>query len=527
MKWLVGLGLGFILLLFMRDLAKPGLPMFHDSNPHISRMIAYHTALQDGQFPPMWAKEVLGGIGSPVMMLNYQLPYLLSEGFVRIGLSYFDSYKLVLALSFVLSGLLMYLALRSKYGILAGWAGSLIYTLAPYRFVDIFVRGALGESLTFIFPPLLAWGYFRSSTSLLILGWAGLFLTHPIASAVFSIFFLGYCLVVKKKFNWIAYTVAVMIAMFNLLPTLTLTKFTYYSPTLSDTLLMFPMLSQLIYSRWGYGVSLPGTADGMSFAIGVTQWGVIITGLLLALKNKNLELKYLVTTSMIGLFFILPISIPIYRLLHLTNFIDFPWRLIFFVIFVSAWMGAWLINQITKVSNKKFIVFGMTVVMIGMALPMAHTDKYWDKPLTWFVRETGDSYGEYTPRTRATRDSAPFWERAEFVRGTGEIKTLVEKSNWQRYLITANEDSQVRINTAYFPGWIIPPNCFVTKRSLTHIDDSGLIGCPVAKGESTLEIKFESLPVQRVGNLITLAGIGIYLWILYRSFYPHITKKMQ
>lgn len=526
-NWVIVLVLSVILGWFMKDLAKTGLPMFHDSNPHISRMIAYHTALQDGQFPPMWAKEVLGGIGSPVLMLNYQLPYMLGEIGSLAGLSYFDSYKLSLGLSFVLSGIFMYLALSTKFGKLGAWIGALIYTFAPYRFVDIYVRGALGESLTFIFLPLLIWGYYRSSTSLLILGWAGLFLTHPIASAVFSIFFLGYCLMVKKKFNWVAYTVAVMIAMFNLLPTLTLTHFTYYSPTLSDTLRMFPTLSQLVYSRWGYGVSLPGTADGMSFAIGVVQWGAIIAGLLLALKNKNLELRYLVTTSMIGLFFILPISIPIYRLLHLTNYIDFPWRLIFFTIFVSAWIGAWLINQITKESNKKLIVVGMTFALIGLALPMTHTDKYWNKPLAWFARETGDSYGEYTPRTRATRDSAPFWERAEFVQGTGEIKTLVEKSNWQRYLITANEDSQVRINTAYFPGWIMPTNCFVTKRSLTHIDDSGLIGCAVAEGESTLEIKYESLPVQRVGNLITLAGIGIYLWILFRSFYPHIMKKTR
>lgn len=527
MKWLIPLCLGLLLIFFMRDLAKPGLPMLHDSNPHIARMIAYHTALEDGQFPPMWAKEVLGGIGSPVMMLNYQLPYFLAEGFVRLGITYFDSYKLVLTLSFVLSGLLMYVALRHKHGVWSTWVGSLIYTFAPYRFVNIYVRGALGESLSFIFPPLLIWGYYRSSTPLLILGWAGLFLTHPIASAVFSIFFLGYCLITKKKFNWLTYGVALMMAAFNILPTLALTRLTYYSPSLSNTLLMFPTLSQLVHSQWGYGVSLPGPADGMSFAIGLVQWGALSAGLLLALKNKNSELRYLVMTSVLGLFFILPISTPIYKLLNLTNFIDFPWRLIFFEIFVSAWMGAIISSKILDARIQWKIATLVTIILIISSLPMAHTDKYWNTPLTWFARETGDSYGEYTPRTRATRNSAPFWERAEFVQGTGEIKTLVEKSNRQRYLITANEDSQVRINTAYFPGWIMPTNCFITKRSLTHIDDSGLIGCPVPKGEAILEIKFESPPVQRIGNLITLAGIGIYIWILFRSFYPHITKKTQ
>ena len=219
-------------------------------------MINFHTALQDGQFPPMWAKDLLGGIGSPVMMLNYQLPYFISEGFVRTGISYFDSYKLTLAMSLILSAVLMYIALLTKFGPLASWVGALIYTLTPYRFVDIYVRGALGESLTFIFPPLLIWGFTRSSLPILVIGWAGLFLTHPLASAAFSGFFLGYTLWVGKKEDvakrlklfFTSFGIALLIAAFNLLPTLALTKYTYYSPALSQTLLMFPTLTQLFHS---------------------------------------------------------------------------------------------------------------------------------------------------------------------------------------------------------------------------------------------------------------------------------------
>lgn len=513
------LSLVLILGFFMRDMARPGLPMLHDSNPHIARMVAYHTALQDGQFPPMWAKEVLGGIGSPVLMLNYQLPYFITEWIVRSGVTYFDSYKLVLALSFVLSGLLMYLALKSKYGVWPGWIGALIYTLAPYRFVDIFVRGALGESLSFVFPPLLILGYFRNSTLILILGWAGLFLTHPVASAVFSAFFLGYTLIFQKKFNWEAYLTALMIAAFNILPTLTLTKYTYYSPALSDTLLMFPTLSQLFYSPWGYGVSLPGSGDGMSFEVGVVGWMIILWGSVMAWKNDNKLIRYLVISVFLAGFFILPISLLIYRL-GLSHIIDFPWRLLMCVVFGAAWMGVELVSRITAYSLRLTVTTLITLCLVAQSLPIAHTDKYWDKTIEWFARETGDSYGEYAPRTRETRDSAPFWKRAEFVEGMGTIETKSDKSNEKIFRIVSEREGTVRINTAYFPGWIIPQNCFVTKRTLTHIDDSGLIGCTVPMGETMLKIRYASTPVQRVGNLITLAGIGIYLWILCRSYYP-------
>ena len=539
MKWIRdSLVCGFLVLIlsfFMIDLLKPGLPMLHDSNPHISRMIAFHTALVDGQFPPMWAKEMLGGIGSPVMMLNYQLPYFATEGFVRLGFNYFDSYKLVLALSLVLSGVVMYLALRTKFDKLPSWLGALIYTLAPYRLVDIYVRGALGESLTFIFPPLLIWGFARSSYPILILGWAGLFLTHPTASAAFSAFFLGYILYVgekqeiakRLKLFFGSFGIALLIASFNLLPTLALTKYTYYSPELSDTLLMFPTLTQLFHSNWGYGVSLPGTNDGMSFELGLIQWGALLSSLLFVWNKRNSEIRYLLLSSLLCLFLILPISIPLYKMFHLTNFIDFPWRLIFCLVFASAWMGAIIISNLKwKISNWLGVL--ITLFLITQTLPIAHTDKYWHRSIAWFARETGDSYGEYAPRTRATRDSAPFWKRSEIVSGEGEIISLIEKSNQQKYSLKVKSDeAEVRINTTYFPGWVIPKNCYVTERTLSHIDDSGLIGCKVSKGESTLEIRFEAPTVQRVGSMLTLAGIGAYLWILLASYYPHTTKPRQ
>ena len=422
----------------------------------------------------------------------------------------------------------MFGALQTKFGLGQAWVGALIYTLAPYRLVDIYVRGALGESLTFIFPPLLIWGYSRSSTVILIVGWAGLFLTHPVASAAFSTFFLGYCWVNKKKFNWWVYIVALLISAFNILPTLWLTKLTYYSPTLSDTLLMFPTLPQLFHSVWGYGVSLPGTNDGMSFEVGVVAWIVILAGTILAVAKKDKQLGYLSGAVLLTLFFILPISKPIYQL-FLGNIIDFPWRLLLCVVFATAWMGAIISSKILDFRFQWGMIALITMALVLSALPIAHTDKYWgeDKDVAFFARETGDSYGEYAPLTRETRDSAPFGERAEFVSGGGEIKNLILKSNWQKYLIKANEESEIRINTAYFAGWEIPENCFVTKRSLSHIDDSGLIGCLVSPGASITEIKFVAPPVQKIGNMLTLLGIGVYLWILYQSFYLRITKRTR
>ena len=560
--WLDGLAICVIIAVScaaMWSLTKPGLPMFHDSNPHISRMIAFHTALMDGQRPPMWAKEMLGGIGSPVMMLNYQLPYYVGEAWVRLGMTYFDSYKLTLALSFLISGLAMYLCMRQRFAVLPALIGAVVYLLAPYRLVDIYVRGAYGEAMSFIFPPLILLGYYRKSIPWLILGWTGLFLTHPLASAAFTLFFLGYSLFVSDKGeklavlrrHGIAFTVACLIAAFNLLPTLTLTKYTYYTPSDSSPLSQFPTLQQLIYSPWGYGVSVPGPHDGMTFQVGFAQWGIILLSLgyfvfcLLKRRKISAEVGYVLVMVALCLFFMLSLSSPLYTLLGLTNIVDLPWRLLLCIVFATGWLACYLTSRVSP-KHVWYATLGSLILLWGLTSQMMMTPpKYWHKTDKFFARETGDSYGEYAPKYRATRDSAPFWLRAEPVIGKATVSQEKDLSNEQVYLVSGNDQNVVRINTSYFPGWHAyidgkeiaidtrqdiaskRATCYVTTRTQVDIDDSGLIACHLPSGTHTLTIRYLALPVQKIGDLISLLGIGVFIWIVSRSFYPHTTKAKQ
>jgi hypothetical protein len=448
----------------------------------------------------------------------------------------------------------MYAALRQKYKALPALLGSLVYLLAPYRMVDVYVRGAFGETISFIFPALILMGYYRKSTVWLTLGWAGLFLTHPLASAAFTAFFLGYSLLViqgqekvaELKRHGIAFVLAFAIASFNLLPTLALTKYTYYTPADSGPLTQFPTLSQLFYSPWGYGISIPGPHDTMSFELGAVQWVIILFAtiywfyLRLRKHRKLPELGYIVTTTWISIFFMLDWSIPIYKLFHLTSIIDLPWRLLLCPVFAASVLTPILINKLHEWWIWT-IAGGIIVVMGIFIIPMIQVPpRYWQKPLSFFAFETGDSYGEYAPRWRATRSSSPFWLRAEPIVGTATIKTEANRSNWQSFLATTNGGATIRINTSYFPGWeaLIDQKvveidtrqnsesknsiCYVTTLTKIHIDDSGLIACHIPQGEHSLAIKYVAPPVQRAGLLISLLGIGGYLWILCRLFYPRL-----
>ena len=94
----------------MVSLATPGLFTSHDGETHIGRLIQFHQALNDGQFPPRWAPDFFGGIGSPVLMLNYHLPYIATDLFIRVGLSFIDAFKISLALSYIVSGVFAFIS---------------------------------------------------------------------------------------------------------------------------------------------------------------------------------------------------------------------------------------------------------------------------------------------------------------------------------------------------------------------------------------------------------------------------------
>lgn len=533
-----------------------GLPTSHDSIAHMARMYAYAEGLKDGIFPVLWARRMFWGIGSPVLMLNYQMPYYFAMMWHAIGLNFDDSFKTVLSLSHIFSGIFMYLALRNRYKALPSFVGAVLYLLSPYRFLNIYIRGAMGEVVAAMFPPIILAGLWRKSFTLQTIGWAGLFLSHPVGSALYSGLFLGYTVLANglreigntlKKF-FLPYLLALMIAAFNILPTLALTKYTYYNPANSNTLRNFPTFRQLAYSPWGYGFSTEDDQDQMSFQIGIMQW--VLAGLVLAVivwkrkdNKETWELKYYTFVFVVAILLMLQkIATPVYVHLGLGKIIDYPWR----ILMIFSFMAAVCAPQIIKLLRTRSAQVGLAVLLIAGAV---YTNRnhirinlVWPWPSDSFQHGTGDAYGEYAARGRETREGSEFYDIAEFTAGAGKIQVVKDISNETKIVIETNESGVVRLNMMYFPGWVVRINggivdvdtskslsstksqCFVTQRVAKHIDDSGLIACHVNNGTTEIDAKYEALPVQRSGNLITLSGIGILLWQIFRSFYRPTTS---
>ncbi len=151
----------FLLPLF--DLFHPGLPITHDGQDHIARIANFYRNISEGTVIPRWAGNLNWGYGHPILMFLYPLPSYTASLFHYFGFSLIDSLKIVFALFYVMSGIGMYLWLKEIMGVKAGVVGSLLYVFAPYRFVDLYVRGAIGEHVAFAFVPFVL--YFLTKIS--------------------------------------------------------------------------------------------------------------------------------------------------------------------------------------------------------------------------------------------------------------------------------------------------------------------------------------------------------------------------
>ena len=113
------------------SLLPNGLIIGHDVQNHVTRIIKYHDAIEDGQIPPRWAGKFYGGIGSPIFLVSYHLPYILAEGIFRITNDAITSFKYVLIVSYILSGVFAYIAFRAIGSSFSAFIGSVCYLWAP------------------------------------------------------------------------------------------------------------------------------------------------------------------------------------------------------------------------------------------------------------------------------------------------------------------------------------------------------------------------------------------------------------
>src|SRR3989344_7583964 len=148
-KFFKKIPLGFVIVVLLSivplsDLLHVGLPITHDGTDHVARIANFYNGLSEGIFFPRWAQNLNWGYGHPILMFLYPLSSYFASLFHFLGFSFVDSLKIVFGLGFIASGVTMYFWARNQFNEYAAIAAAALYLYSPYRFVDLYVRGAIG-----------------------------------------------------------------------------------------------------------------------------------------------------------------------------------------------------------------------------------------------------------------------------------------------------------------------------------------------------------------------------------------------
>jgi len=194
-------------LLAGRTLFTPGYFNMHD-DLQMMRQLEMEKCFLDGQIPCRWVPDMGYGYGFPLFNFYPPLPYLIGEIFRVVGFSFIDTAKFTFALSFVVSGITMYLLAKEFFGKAGGVVSSIFYVWAPYHSVDVYVRGAMNEAWALAFFPLIflfSYKLIKTGKGIIPLAfaYAGLLMSHNLMVMIFTPLFGLWCLIfILRENKW-------------------------------------------------------------------------------------------------------------------------------------------------------------------------------------------------------------------------------------------------------------------------------------------------------------------------------------
>lgn len=516
----------------------PDLPHTHDGPVHLARMAAYYKALADGQILPRWAGDLNYGYGMPLFNFIYHTPYLVASAFLLLKVNLVTTFKIVLAFSYILSGIFMFAFARAfwndnKKALLV----AIFYQFVPFRLIELWVRGSFGEVYAYAFLPLVLYGLtmlFRSPSqrwfTLIAGATALLIISHNSMSLMFFATCMLFVLVFGKtnRLKWwgvCALASGLALSAFYWLPAMAEHRYTYGDLFMKNMYRShFPPLLTFFIPNLTNRPELQ--TGGISVQWGIVHTLAIILSIPLFIRKRfswKEKLPFLFSLALIAssLIFMQPISIIFWKNISLLRQFQFPWRLLGLVGFATSFIS---LSFIMYPLFKKPFVFGLLI-----AAAVLSTAYYWRPPLG-FDRVTDESqYWNYPLNTTYFGETDVIWsggpatkypkERIQVVDGNAIVSHFVKRSTVQMFTVSAVTNTTLVSHTEYFPGWRVFVDGVKVPIQFQNPDHRGLIMFQVPSGVHTVTVSLGKTKIQLFSELLSLSTLIIFVVLPFKRTY--------
>ena len=442
------------------------------------------------------------------------------------------------------------------FGKQAAFVAAILYLFAPYRALDIYVRGAIAEvfAMTFIilvfylFLKLIKssnWITYLATT----LSWTIFLLNHNLITMMFTpvlLIWIIYWLFIRRKLNGLRKTVVIVLS--SLVLGFLITSFFILPAYFEQNLIQaqnlkeseyipnfrshFVTVNQLFFSRfWGYGISTWGDKDGLSFQVGWPHWQLALIVICLLLfqyvRNRGLEksnnyLLYFVlfSVSIAPLLMTHNKSAFLWELIDKLQFVQFPWRFLSISIFCVSFLGGTTVLFIKKQYRIYFIlIITLLTIFLNFRYFQPKNFKYnlLDKDLLtgseWEFYQQG-SLTDYLPiNAQKPNKIAPKMPTAA---GDARITSFEKSSNKFKFRAEVKNHTVVDIPIFDFPNWQVFANDLPIEHS--NKGEFGTIRIELKQGNYLVSGNFENTGLRVISNSLSVLAIGfIFLVFLNRK----------
>jgi hypothetical protein len=323
-------------------------PEFLGGAAGATRTLARLLTLEAGGAWPLWS----GADGPAAVVLAWLLG--------RAGVAPPDAIKLVMALATVGAAATMYRFASDLWGQRGGLLAAVLLVASPVRLVDLYVRGAVAESLAWLLPPLAFWAGRRAllarrprtvaaAASLVGVVVVLLLLTHlGVALLALPALLLGWLWIVltgrseprrcaPRAAQALAPIVLVAAGMVAALAVVARAS----SVPASDPAAFVVFPHQLLSPRWGVGTPAPGPDDSLSFEVGLAPAALTFAAVTLAFwqragrhpalrlsRRRRAALAFFAALAGGTVLLTLPPFLPLWALVPGAGALELPWRLL-------------------------------------------------------------------------------------------------------------------------------------------------------------------------------------------------------
>lgn len=514
---------------------------------HFTRIEGIVDNIQAGNwFNGIYYNQLNGyGIATPLFYPDFFL-YIPALLIVIFGVTKYTAYKIFLLGICFFSELTMYLSVKNIAGSKkAAYLATILYASSSYRYTDMIERAALGESLAFIFLPLVFWGIYeiiyhnQNKYWILTIGMSGLLLSHLITSVFAAILLLIICLfnfkrLFKEKNRLLKLLLAALFAV------------------LVTSYFILPLIEQLFSQKFSLSYIMQST-EGMEFfrlfrvipgnvylneyggenwlpaGLGITFFGVLLIsfiGVFSKAKNNTFGIVTL-ALSVLCLWFstnLFPFNSSVIN--EMFSFMQFRWRSLAF-----STVLAFLSFGITYANSKVLHHAWFTVLIFISILPVIYTFNYYNYAFAHTQSTVGNDteslgYGEYLPVSQnlpvGGSEQLAYYYNKESIATSSDEDLLLETIRSKNHLTVNYEnnknasESEILLPLIYYKGYTLKLNDIVIPYEKS---DDGLIKVKTkAEPSGTITAYYTGTHLAITAKWISILGTALFsIWNFHRK----------